>query len=417
MIGERSLRWRMIILFCVTAGVLLGMSYAGLYVVFQRVVRNQFDRRLSEIAGPIIADLSADPDEKDVDELDIAEEYFEVLDVSGNVLQRSRNLPQPLPIIAQESFQTVAVDSLGEIRATVIPFQAGNHHWLFVAAASTREVNEALAALRRFALVLLPASLVLTAAVFGFYSSQLLVKIDTVVRQLRQFVSDASHELRTPLAVLQGETELVLSRPRSAEEYQSAARVMESELKKLTRIVDGLFTLSMADAGQLRIAPEPLYLEEILEESCTLAGSLAGHKQIYITRQLQHDVLYTGDPTFLRQLFLIFLDNAIKYSPSGSQVCVTLTATDEVCVCFQDNGIGIAKENIPRIFERFFRAAPSTETQRGGLGLAIAQAIVQAHRGTVECRSEPGSGSTFTVRLPLGKMPAVVEQVYITARR
>jgi signal transduction histidine kinase len=213
-------------------------------------------------------------------------------------------------------------------------------------------------------------------------------------------VSDASHELRTPLSVLQGETELLLARPRSATEYEGAARVMDSELKKLTRIVDGLFTLSMADAGQLRIAPEPLYLEEVLEESCGLAAPLANHKKIHIERNLQHDVLFNGDATFLRQLFLIFIDNAIKYSPAGTRVRVTLTKKDDVRVCFQDQGIGIAKDDIPRIFERFFRAAPSNETQSGGLGLAIAQAIVRAHNGSIECESEPGSGSIFTVRLP-----------------
>src|SRR5205085_11039600 len=97
----------------------------------------------------------------------------------------------------------------------------------------------------------------------GFYANHLFIRIESVIRQLRQFVSDASHELRTPLSVLQGETELLLARPRTTAEYEAAARVMDSELKKLTRIVDGLFTLSMADAGQLRIAREPLYLEEV----------------------------------------------------------------------------------------------------------------------------------------------------------
>ena len=108
---------------------------------------------------------------------------------------------------------------------------------------------------------------------------------------------------------------------------------------------------------------------------------LASHKKIQIERQLQPDVLFNGDPTFLRQLFLIFLDNAIKYSPPGTKVRVTLTKQDDVRVSFQDQGIGIAKEDLPRIFERFFRAAPSSETQSGGLGLAIAQAIVRAHTG------------------------------------
>lgn len=400
MSGERSIRRRLVVLFCVTAGVLLGISYAGLYVVFQRVIRSEFDRKLGEIATPIIADLAGDPEDKDVDLLDIPDEYFEVLDPSGMVLQRSRNLTRDLPLMPVAGFQTVRLPDAGEIRADVIPFQAGPHAWLFVAAGSTRESAEALATLRRFALVLLPATLLLTAAVFGFYSNQLLGKINAVVLQLRQFVSDASHELRTPLAVLQGETELLLARPRSAQEYESAARVMEAELKKLTQIVDGLFTLSMADAGQLRIAPEPLYLEEILEESCALASPLAAHKKIQIERELQRDVLFTGDATFLRQLFLIFLDNAIKYSPSGSRVRVTLTRKDTVHVCFEDQGIGISTDNLPRIFERFFRAAPPTETQSGGLGLAIAQAIVQAHNGSIECTSEAGVGSLFTVRLP-----------------
>lgn len=401
MTGNRSIRWPMLVLFCVTAGLLLGVSYAGLYVVFQRVVRGQFDRKITEIAAPIIADIALDPDDKDVDLLNITDEYFEVLDSSGTVLQRSRNLHENLPVSLQLGFQTIRLSSIGEIRARLIPYQAGENSWIFVAAASTREVSESLAAVRRFALVLLPASLLLTAAVFSFYSNQLLARIDAVVGQLRQFVSDASHELRTPLSVLQGETELLLARPRTAVEYEDAARVMESELKKLTRIVDGLFTLSMADARQLRIAREALYLEEVLEESCGLAMPLANHKKIRIERDLQQDVQFNGDATFLRQLFLIFLDNAIKYSRSGSRVLVTLTKKDDVRVCFQDEGIGIAKEDLPHIFERFFRAGPSTETQSGGLGLAIAQAIAQAHNGTIECRSEAGLGSSFTVRLPI----------------
>src|SRR5262249_49226375 len=158
-----------------------------------------------------------------------------------------------------------------------------------------------------FAFVLLPASLLVTAIVFGFFSNQLLARIDAVVTQLRRFVSDASHELRTPLAVLQGETELLLVQPRTTGEYQSAVRVMDSELKKLSRIVEGLFTLSMADAGQLRISPELLYLEEVVEESCGLAAPLAYQKQIQIEPDLDRDVLFPGDPAFLRQLFLIFL--------------------------------------------------------------------------------------------------------------
>ncbi len=398
---QRSIRWRMFVLFCATAGALLAVCYAGFYLLFERVVREQLDRRLGEVAAPIIADLVLDPEEKDVDLLDIPDEYFEVLDTSGAVLQRSKNLPVNLPVAARPGFETVDLPGEGEIRLMVIPFQVGEETWLFVSGESTRDENAALAMLRHFALALLPASLLATAIVFGLYSNQLLARIEAVVGQLRQFVSDASHELRTPLAVLQGETELLLTKPRTPAEYETATRVMDSELKKLSRIVDGLFTLSMADAGQLRIAPEPLYLEEVLEEACGLAAPLASQKDIHIERHLDRDVLFHGDPAFLRQLFLIFLDNAIKYSPPGTKVGVTLAKDNDVRIRFQDEGIGISKEDLPRIFERFFRAAPSGESHSGGLGLSIAQAIVQAHHGAIECESTPGAGSVFTVQLPL----------------
>ena len=401
MTAQRSIRWRMFLLFCATAGALLAVCYAGFYLLFERVVREQLDRRLGEVAAPIIADLIVDPEDKDVDMLDIADEYFEVLDTSGAVLQRSKNLHVNLPVAARPGFETVYLPGEGEIRLMVIPFQVGEETWLFVSGESTRDENAALAMLRHFALALLPASLLATAIVFGLYSNQLLARIEAVVGQLRQFVSDASHELRTPLAVLQGETELLLAKPRTTKEYETATRVMDSELKKLSRIVDGLFTLSMADAGQLRIAPEPLYLEEVLEEACGLAAPLASQKEIHIERHLDRDVLLHGDPAFLRQLFLIFLDNAIKYSPRGTRVDVTLAKHSDVRIRFQDEGIGISKEDLPRIFERFFRAAPSGESHSGGLGLSIAQAIVQAHHGTIQCESTPGVGSVFTVQLPL----------------
>ena len=392
----------MMLLFCAVAGALLALTFGGSYLVFERVVREALDRKLQQVAGPIVADLVIDPEEKDVDALDLPGEYFEVVDPAGQVLQRSKNLRSDLPLTPAQLLQTVQTTETGELRAALTPFQAAGKSQFLVVAAPTRDVETALQTLRRFAAVLFPISFLLTAVVFGYYANQLFSRIDAVVGQLRQFVSDASHELRTPLAVLRGENELLLSKQRSASEYESAARIMDEELKKLSHIVDGLFTLSMADAGQLRVAAEPLYLEEVLEESCSLAAPLATQKRIQIDRELQRDVLVSGDATFLRQLFLIFIDNAIKYSPSGTRLHVMLTVQEKARIRFKDEGVGIAKEDVPRIFQRFFRAnAVMTETQSGGLGLSIAQAIVQAHAGTIECESQPGVGSIFTITLPL----------------
>ena len=249
--------------------------------------------------------------------------------------------------------------------------------------------------------------------------NQLLQGVDSAVHQLRQFVTDASHELRTPLAVLHGETELILSKPRSAEEYRKTLAGIDDELKKLTRIVEGLFTLSMADAGQLRLESEPLYINEILEETCALVAPRARAKSISIVRDLNQEVAYVGDEAFLHELFLIFLDNAIKYSQCDTEVRVQLDRVDDnVRITFEDQGCGIASEDCPRIFERFFRGhnIGSSESRSGGLGLAIAKAIVDAQGGSIECNSVLGSSTRFVVTLPyVAVLPVCSEDWVSTA--
>jgi len=235
-----------------------------------------------------------------------------------------------------------------------------------------------------------------------------LQSVDSAIHQLRQFVTDASHELRTPLAILHGETELILSKPRTAEEYRKTLAAIADEMKKLTRIVEGLFTLSMADAGQLHLEGEPVYVNEILEEACALVAPRARAKSISIVRDLNKEVAYVGDEAFLHELFLIFLDNAIKYSPPDKRVHVTLEESGGMIqIRFEDQGIGIEKEHLPFIFERFYRAARpgNGELHSGGLGLAIAQAIVRAQGGTIACESTAGAGSTFTILLPAPHSP------------
>ena len=460
MIQARSLRFRMMALFCVVVGVLLAASHLAFYAVFRREIQTQLDRQLIETASPVVADLAADPDESDVTELNIPDEYFEILDPSGHVTVHSRNLgptlldlpalPANLP---QTTFKGLEDRERGRLRVVLIPFRNGTGAHVLALAIPTRDADQALLTFRHMIFVLFPVSLLVTAAVSAWYVGRslrpvaeltrqaremvgravdgnrrepwrplgvpnphdelgrlaetfndLFASLDSALRQLRQFVSDASHELRTPLSVLRGETELMLSEPRTSEDYQNALRSIEEELKKLSRIVEGLFTLAMADAGQLRLAREPLYLNEVLEESCALATPLARAKDIRIDRDLRAEVFHLGDEPFLRQLFLIFLDNAIKYSPSHSRVRVRLDASNGMAQAeFQDEGMGISDEHLPHIFERFYRGAPhnSEEVQSGGLGLAIAQAIVRAEGGSIHCQTTLGKGSVFTINLPI----------------
>ncbi|HET8922288.1 MAG TPA: ATP-binding protein [Candidatus Acidoferrum sp.] len=453
----RTLRIRMMLLFCTVVGVLLAASYLAFFGLLAHAVGTQLNRQLLETARPLIADIVTEPNAQDVNRLDIPGEFFELLDPTGRVLQRSTNLSSSIdlkgisPSVTEPTFGIAAVGNAEPVRIALIPFGQGNQRRVLVVAIPTFGTNRVLDSFGKVALILFPLSLLLTAGISAFYVGRslapindlthhaalmakrvtnrrgfwsplpvtsphdelgrlaetfnhLLQSVDSAVLQLRQFVTDASHELRTPLAILHGETELVLSKPRSAEEYRKTLSVFDEEFKKLTRIVEGLFTLSMADAGQLHLACEPLYINEVLEEACALVSSRAHAKNIIIARKLDQEMAHYGDEAFLHELFLIFLDNAIKYSTEGTRVQVGLKKEDgSIRVTFEDQGCGIPNEHLPRILERFYRAAPSSngELHSGGLGLAIALAIARAQGGAIECQSTVGMGSVFTVILPV----------------
>ncbi len=468
-----SLRSRMMLLFCSAVGVLLATTLCVLYVLFSRELNSQVNCRLQKAAMPLVTVLAADVNStfRDVDGLDLPDEYFEVLNDSGQVLQKSRNLSNSKLRLSgvldgsRETFETIEDQELGRQRVTIIPFQtrAGQH--FLALSMPTRRNDGVVDSFRHLIMWLLPLSLLVTASLSRWYVgrslrpveeltsraarlteivgqapassdgstaafnmplmvsnprdeldrlavtfNQLFNRIEVVVRQLRQFVTDASHEMKTPLAILQGETELLLSRPRSAEEYEKTIRVMDGELKTLTRIVESLFTLSMADSGQLRLMREPLYVTEVLEQACARIEPIAEAKGIGIRRDLSSDLAYLGDEVFLQELAIIFLDNAIKYSPSHTEVRVQLARVDDhVRVTFEDQGCGIASDDCARIFERFFRGrnAGSSESRSGGLGLAIAKAIVEAQGGSITCNSILGSSTTFVVTLPYVATPFV----------
>ena len=457
MMKHRSLRFRMMVLFCSVVGVLLAFSYLSFWALLAHEVSAQLNRQIQETARPILADFAAEPNSQDINRLDIAGQFFELLDPSGRVLQRSRNLEAPIDLkgistsISQPTFGFAALGTGESVRIALIPFQQGPRSLVLAIAIPTFGTNRVVDSFGGIAIFLFLVSLLATALIStvyvgrslapitaltehaalmanrvtnreGFWSplpvssphdelgrlaetfNHLLQSVDSAVRQLRQFVTDAPHELRTPLSVLHGETELMLSKPRTAEEYRETLCVFDDEFKKLTRIVEGLFTLSMADAGQLHLVCDPLYINETLEEACALAEFRARAKNIRIVRDLNQEIPYVGDEAFLHQLFLIFLDNAIKYSPGGTSIRVTLHNREgKMRAAFADHGVGISSEHLPFIFERFYRAAPvsSGDAQSGGLGLAIAQAIVGAQGGSIECESTPGVGSTFTVVLPI----------------
>lgn len=240
----------------------------------------------------------------------------------------------------------------------------------------------------------------------GSFNS-LLDRLSESFERQRRFMADASHELRTPVAIMRGEAEVALSQQaRSLEEYRESLSVLHQESERLTHIVEDLFTLTRADAGQYPLQPRDFYLDELVAECVHSARTLALAKKISLTLDDAAESPIHADESLLRRMILNLLDNAIKYTPEGGRVTVACKRQgDEYTLNITDTGTGIPAELQPRIFERFFRAdeARSRSQSDGGgagLGLAISRWIAEAHQGRLELTRSDSAGSTFTAFLP-----------------
>jgi signal transduction histidine kinase len=254
--------------------------------------------------------------------------------------------------------------------------------------------------------------------------NELLARLDASFDLQRQFMADASHELRTPLSVMRTTAQVILERPRRDEnEYRNALAMIDDQTRRLARIVDDMFTLARADAGRRPLAHSALYLDELIVETARAAGVLAARKGVTVETAWSPEVSYYGDEHLLRQMLLNLLDNAIKHTPAGGGVRVSLNQFEKRCeLVVVDTGEGIPVEAQSHIFERFYRAdkarsrsdvnpngangADEADEANGagggaGLGLSIAQWVAEAHGGTIRLvRSDP-TGTVFAVTLPL----------------
>ena len=242
--------------------------------------------------------------------------------------------------------------------------------------------------------------------------NQLLERIEASFEQQRRFVADASQELRTPVAILRGETEVTLSRTdRSTEEYRQTLAILRDESQRLAHIIEDLFTLTRADAGQYPLTLRANYLDELVGEALVRARSLALAKNVTLTSSIESDLPIQADEALLGRMLLNLLDNAIKYSPPGSKVELSCRRDGEnYVVSVSDHGPGIPPELQARIFERFFRADKARSRADGdaagaGLGLAIALWIAEVHHGRLELTRSDPSGSVFSVILPASTNP------------
>lgn len=224
------------------------------------------------------------------------------------------------------------------------------------------------------------------------------------------FIANASHELRAPLTLLRASAEVALrSMPPDDLDNRDLLGDVLYECDHMNRMVEDLLLLSRLDAGKLEIRRQVVPLTTLFADTRRQVGRLADEKQIHL--DVEDGVgAVRGDPTHLRQVLLILLDNAIRHTPSGGSVQLQATArSNTVDICVRDTGSGIAPEHLPHIFERFYRPDSTRTVQRGGagLGLSIAKALVEAQQGRMSAESQAGTGTCMRVTLPAAEEGAV----------
>jgi signal transduction histidine kinase len=249
----------------------------------------------------------------------------------------------------------------------------------------------------------------------------MIARLESSFTALRRFTADASHELKTPLTVLRADVERAMHPITTTADRMIALEEALQETARMADLVESLLTLARADEGRYDLHREPVRLEPLVRDVFETAVILGEDAGLTIELPDCEDATVLGDPNRLRQLFLNLVTNAIKYTPRGGHVEISLThrKNDEVVLGVRDTGIGISASDLPHVFERFWRADrvrsrrvatgdSSWALDRGGfgLGLSIAQWIVQAHGGTLTVQSRLGRGSMFTVVLPAVSVPA-----------
>jgi heavy metal sensor kinase len=234
----------------------------------------------------------------------------------------------------------------------------------------------------------------------------MLTRLEQSFNRITQFTADASHELRTPIAIIRATAEITRSLPRSPQDQHKAWNVVVAQTERTSRVIDDLLFLARADASSETLNFETLDLPAAIREASDEMELVARSAGISLSTSTLPGCAIRGAADALHRLWLILLDNAIKFTPRGGSVLISLeTTSNPACVEVKvsDTGVGIAADDVRHVFDRFYRVSRDRSRQSGGagLGLSIAHWIVATHHGHIGVESTPGVGSTFTVRLPL----------------
>ena len=411
------LRLRLTIWYVATFGLIILLLGAGLFAVISYQLSQQLDYSLKsatlelvraariremEAAGARGRVIDA------VDELNIPDRILYLLDIEGTPIKPAKvdNWIRQAAKGAGRVGQITIQHGLPEdktLRLHALRFKlASGSQLVAVAVADQVELEDRYADLITAFVVIAFAALFLVAAGGFFLVRKSTAPIERSIEFMRRFMADAAHELRTPITILRTRAEIALQQPREAANYVSALRGVEAEARRLGGIVDSLLVLARADAGEQQIDTARIFLDDIAVDAAGAAQIVARQKNVQVTVDQFEEAPVEGDPTLIRQLIMIVLDNAVKFTDAGGQVHVRVSMHEGApTFAVEDTGIGIKQEELPRVFQRFFRGETArSRTDGAGLGLSIASWIAREHGADISLSSEPGKGTKVVVTFP-----------------
>ena len=460
-----SIRWRLTLWFTLILCAIMVLSGTVFYALLQGHLVNEVDSNLRVYSARVHGTLHSDQIPQPLDfsvihsSLPIIDEfaspgmYLQIVDGNGDVVTKSDNLgEQELPVDqsllnrgleGNVAIGTVASGS-GSVRIMASPLYLNDQILLLEVAESTKYLDTTMSEVRWSLLAAVSVALVL-AGVSGWVIvrralspvervtmaardietgsdlgrrvayrgpadevgrlaatfDHMIEHLERVFQSQKHFVADASHDLRGPLTAIQGNLDLLKFDDLNPEERQESLKAVEAETWRMASIVSDLAVLAELESGHLE-QQEDVSLRGMLLDTREWAGLLAGNRRIVIERQ--DDLWVKGSAHRLERLLRNLVGNAIKYTPDGGTITLSLFQDgDWACLQVSDTGIGIAPEHLPHIFDRFYRVDEARTRGDGGsgLGLAIVKGIAEQHRGRVTAASEPGKGSRFSVWLRL----------------
>jgi signal transduction histidine kinase len=414
------LRHRLTIWYVATLGLIIFLLGMGLFAVISYQLSQQLDDSLRSatlelVRAARIREMEAGARGRvvdAVDELNIPDRILYLLDVNGNPIKPAKadNWIRQAARKAGASGQIILQNDVPEdktLRLHAMRFKlASGRELVAVAVADQVELEDKYADLITAFVVIAFAALFLLAAGGFILVRKSTAPIERSIEFMRRFMADAAHELRTPITILRTRAEVALQQPREAANYVAALQGIEAEARRLGGIVDSLLVLARADAGERQIEKTRIFLDDIAIDAAGAAQVVARQKNVDVTVDLFEEAPVEGDPILIRQLIMIVLDNAVKFTDAGGQVHVRVSMLEGApTFAVEDTGIGIKQEELSRVFQRFFRGETArSRTDGAGLGLSIASWIAREHGADISLSSEPGKGTNVIITFPPAAM-------------